>query len=868
MGDKGCLSCLVVIVGSLAILLIIPSLNTGVEVFCLLGVGTIMMGGFISEIYSEKKEIEEPEQPIELTPDTGADLGWWFRLQLGQPEKWDAQKAKVLMESLLSLAQNVNYVRFSIVAGSEGISFRVDYISPPLKDVGVSNEVFTSTLQSVYPDMEISDHSELGEVSYPHKTAYHIFESSKNHPFFETMTTTEFRHDPLVTLLLAMDQVQQLESLVFSMEITSKISFDESDRQDLLMMSRWDAGDRPKNYYKKDFVQSAIDGFYETTRLKNTPVSIYKAGDERRFEQKLSQPLFLTHMSLRMKTNNMARFAWFKTLSAQVKGLATSHTMIAEGIKGIVEVKNYDEWLEIHRPKIYKMGRDNKHTFALTVDELAGLWHVPHDAMTAKKLDWKVPAPLPDELKNIEGVIVGHSGHDEVRFPRSTTFKTEHIAIIGRTGMGKSSLMLTLIQDDIQQGKGVIVIDPKGDLVNDILKYSIPSERENDVVVLDIYEKLREDRYPPPLNPLASNPDDLSAILNSLYRSDWSNTRASDWLSLALKTLDFFEGATIRDIKRVIQDVPFREKLLHKGMVNNPDPEKRLALNGLREGWKSFDQTGEKQTSLDAMNRRLDTFTTDGQLLALTCNPHDLKLVDLVAQNKIILIALGRDFGKGKPYGKRLKDDELQILGTSLVSQIFGLTMAGRIPRKHRPYTFYVDEAHLFKTANFDEMLALVRSRGLGLVLSTQSLNQLSDRLEEAFEDNMGTLISFQVSAKNTKALSTYMSPPFGADDLSRLNRHQAAVYMKDEKGIQHPAFQMTTNPPPEHQVSDDYPADETEQRIRKKSVDNLGLKTYSEVADLIIGSNETDDLSRFNTKIYDADDEDEDYIYPDDEGE
>ena len=825
--------------------------------------------------------IATPTRTFELEPTDEHPSAKQFTLILGQPETWESNKARILVDGLLNLSRG-SAIDFRFLATEAELFIAIRYATgyPTL-------EAVHATVQSTYPDMEVRVGSIGLKPVCPVTFGCHVFSRNLEYPFFETSTHTNFSDDPLALLTLAMDRVQAGEVLCFGITVRDTITFTEEQRQDLLTISKWDMGERPRRTYRKSFVQQAVDTYYETTRLQHTQVSVYKAGDERRFEQKLSQPNYLVNIWLYIETPDPKRLQWFDTLVSQVKGLATSHPLIVEGTAEKQLVTTEEEWQQAYPPLLinqWETPQFNRHLFAVTLDELSALWHIPHDTFRAKNLQWKVNAPLPDELKGIEGVLVGHSGRDEVRLPTSLKFKTEHMAVIGRTGMGKSSLFHTQIHDDIEHSRGVIVIDPKGNLVRDILRYSVPPEREDDVIVLDIYQKIGDHRYPPPLNPLSGNPDDLTAILDQLFKKSWSDTRASDWVSLALHTLKFFDGATIRDITRVIKDKEFRDKLVRKGATST-NADVKLAIAGLRNAWQSYDDTVEKQSSIDAINRRLDTFTTDGQLLALTCNPQPLKLAEWLEDNKIILIALGHDFEGKKGYAKPLKKQELQILGTSLVSQIFHLAMAGRIPIQNRPYTLYIDEAHLFKTAPLDEMLALVRGRGLGMVLSTQSLNLLVEGMQDAFDDNVGTLVSFQVSSVNANQLTPYMSPPFAPEDLSKLNRYQCAVYLKDENGTQYPAFQLTTKPPPgfeqelvvgvdgdenavaklkNEQIQRQNHAIKTEFRIRQKSVDHMELKTYSEVADLIIGEYDEDDISEFTIKDYDEDDEV--FIFPDED--
>jgi hypothetical protein len=152
---------------------------------------------------------------------------------------------------------------------------------------------------------------------------------------------------------------------------------------------------------------------------------------------------------------------------------------------------------------IGKTGKNwQKATSVLSTEELAALWHLPHKDFTSPEIAWapiRRPAPL-ELINNKEGVLIGDNVSSSRRHPifLPEDSRETHLSIAGKTGVGKSTLMHNLVSQDIRDGKGVGVVDPHGKLVSDILRYSIPDERIDDVVVIDI----ANEEYPPPLNPL------------------------------------------------------------------------------------------------------------------------------------------------------------------------------------------------------------------------------------------------------------------------------------------------------------------------------------------------------------------------------
>jgi len=191
--------------------------------------------------------------------------------------------------------------------------------------------------------------------------------------------------------------------------------------------------------------------------------------------------------------------------------------------------------------------------------ELASLWHLPHEAFKAQTIQWAFPSVrAPQVLQDKrDGVCIGINEFAGKIEPIYIPDRSGHISITGKSGTGKSNLMHHLIHQDIASGKGVALIDPHGQLVADVLRYSIPPHRENDVVVID----LSDENYPLPLNMLAvpqgvdrSNAvGRLMSVLDRLYDLN-STPTVADGLFACLVTLSYDPHATIRDVGRLFRD--------------------------------------------------------------------------------------------------------------------------------------------------------------------------------------------------------------------------------------------------------------------------------------------------------------------------
>ncbi|MCC7452339.1 MAG: type IV secretion system DNA-binding domain-containing protein [Anaerolineae bacterium] len=471
------------------------------------------------------------------------------------------------------------------------------------------------------------------------------------------------------------------------------------------------------------------------------------------------------------------------------------------------------------------------HRFSvLTVSELAALWHLPHEDMDDSDFAWikgtQVVAPVEFRGKR-PGVLFGMnraSGREwEIYIPHEE--RTHHALLIGKTGMGKTSTIHALIEDDIAAGRGVAVVDPLGGLVRRVLQHSIPPERENDVVILDIDYEFDEEgkkvRYPPPMNLLAHPQkasdeefsDDVAAgqvmsVLTKIYGEGFETTEMAHSLTNALMTLMAENQPTLLDIERVFNDLQYREKLLE-----------RIENFVVARAWERFEsrrnQVGEKMYPI---LRRLDMFYINPILLTLTCHPDSLDIAQLMSGNKIILVSLHAD-------ERKIPELQRMVLGATIISQIQMAALAGGITQP--PYLLYVDEVHNFVTTSLDVIARQARQKGLGLCVATQYLKSLTNRTLDAFLGTIGTIGAFETDDADARLVSSYMKPGFDVSDLTNLGKHKMAISMRSAEGGR-AAFSLDPAFAP--------PADETpecierELYLRRKSVENYTPKTFGEV--------------------------------------
>jgi len=424
----------------------------------------------------------------------------------------------------------------------------------------------------------------------------------------------------------------------------------------------------------------------------------------------------------------------------------------------------------------------------LNTDELAGLatWPLGETSLPGLSLSTtRVLAPSSDIPGR--GRVLMHSTYPGMERPLALSLadSLQHLHVIGPTGVGKSTLMLALITQDMQAGRGVVVVDPKGDLVADVLD-RIPPERTGDVVVLDP----ADDERPVGLNLLArpgESPelvvDQVVSIFHDLYRESWG-PRTDDILRAALLTLVGVPGMTLAEVPLLLTDPAFRRPLV--GRLNDP-----VALQPFW-GWFEGLPERERTAAIGPIMNKLRAFLLRRRLrniLGQAAPAFDFD--EALAGRAIVLVPL--------PKGL-LGEEAAALLGSLVVTRLWQATEArAAIPASQRPVTFaYIDEFqdYLHLPIGVETMLAQARGLGLGLTLAHQHLGQLPSSVREAVLANARSRVIFQVPASDALALARELAPQVTAINLQGLGRFEVVARLT-ANGRAAPPVTGTTLPPP-----------------------------------------------------------------------
>lgn len=446
--------------------------------------------------------------------------------------------------------------------------------------------------------------------------------------------------------------------------------------------------------------------------------------------------------------------------------------------------------------------------------EIAALWHLPSASFSAPRVSWASGLNAVSEAvaRLDDGAVLGvgkYQGREvPIRIPLAD--RVTHSNIVGRTGTGKSTLLHTLIHQDIASGAGVAVIDPHGQLVRDVLRSSIPPSREADVVVLDLADL----EHPPPLNPLSSIQGYASTlkivgVIERLFAGTEGAARMASYLRAALIPLSDETQPTMRDVTRMFMDDVYREQRL--SMTDDPE-----TVDFWDYQYNSASPAMQRQIAEPIINR-IRPFYANPTLYPILCHPDLLDLRAMMQEKKILLISLALD-------EERVPEQERNLIGALLLSQ---LQMASMKAKLQEPFHLYVDEVQRFVTTSLSEMLSEARKYGLSLTIANQYLGQLTGKTLEAVMGNVGTNVIFRCSPDDARDLAAYTKPHFDAQALMDLDRFQAVVKLQVQ-GATQPAFNLLTLPPLEQRED----GEAREARIRQQSRTQYTPKTRAEVLD------------------------------------
>ncbi len=429
--------------------------------------------------------------------------------------------------------------------------------------------------------------------------------------------------------------------------------------------------------------------------------------------------------------------------------------------------------------------------------ELAGLFHFPDSRYNKipiiQWITYKVLPPPPNVPK--DGILIGVNRHraieNPIRFSRGD--RTRHQYIIGKSGCGKSSLLNWQIRQDVAAGEGLCVVDPHGDLVEDVLAH-VPKERAKDVILFDPADIER----PMGLNLLEAKTSeekdraslDAMEIFIKLFGNEIFGPRIQHYFRNGCLTLmdDEEEGATLIDVPRLYVDEDFQKYKVSKckNVVVRSFWEHEIAKTGARE----------KEEMIPYFSAKFGPFVTNATMRNIIGQPKSaFNIRQVMDEGKILLVNLS----KGK-----IGDVNAQLLGLIFVNKVnmAALSRADTPQKDRRRFYLYVDEFQNFVTDAFATILSEARKYELALIMAHQYIGQLvgktaaydqaSTKMRDAVFGNVGTIMSFKIGAEDAEYMAKEMAPVLSEQDVIGIPNFHAYVKLNINNTTSRP-FSMAT---------------------------------------------------------------------------
>ncbi len=420
---------------------------------------------------------------------------------------------------------------------------------------------------------------------------------------------------------------------------------------------------------------------------------------------------------------------------------------------------------------VYRFWPMRGQTSIMTSEELATIYHFPNKSITTPHIFWlnAKRAPAPTQIAT-SGLYLGKSTFrglsKEVYIDKDD--RRRHMYIIGKTGTGKSEFLKDMIIQDINNGEGLCVIDPHGDLVEGVLP-RIPASRAEDVIVFDPSDTSR----PMGLNIMEAYTEEqkhyvVSSIIGLFYKlydphqTGIVGPRLEHGIRNAMLTVMYEEGSTFIEVQRALTDSNFVQDILPK--ITDPI---------IKRYWTDqIAQTSDfhKSEVLDYIVSKFGRFTTNKlmrNIIGQSKSSFDFR--DIMDKKKILLINLAKG---------RVGEENSNFLGLILIPKILVAAMSRQDVEKEKRSDFflYVDEFQNFATPDFAVILSEARKYKLNLIVANQFTGQMEDEVKNAVFGNVGTIASFRVGVQDANYLQHEFQPIFNEADLINIDRYNAYV--------------------------------------------------------------------------------------------
>ena len=392
-----------------------------------------------------------------------------------------------------------------------------------------------------------------------------------------------------------------------------------------------------------------------------------------------------------------------------------------------------------------------------------------------------------DESQNITPLGFYNFRNQQKKFGVKLDDRRRHIYVIGKTGVGKTTLLENMAIADMRSGKGVAIVDPHGEFAEKMLDF-VPEDRLDDVIYFDPSDM----EFPVAFNPMEQVGTEyrhlvasgLMGVFKKIWADAWS-ARMQYILNNTLLALLENPGATLLGLLRMFSNQEYRKQIVD----NLKDPVIKAFW---QDEFSKYSQRFETE-ALAAIQNKVGQFVSNPLVRNILGQPHSsLNMREIMDSGKIFICNLSKG---------RIGEDNSALLGAMIITrlQLAAMSRVDTPERERRDFFLYVDEFQNFATESFANILSEARKYRLSLVLAHQYIGQLvtgeSTSVRDAVFGNVGTIITFRVGAADAEFLEKEFMPEFLQNDL--VNLAKANIYIKLMiDGVASRPFSAETLPP------------------------------------------------------------------------
>ncbi len=719
-----------------------------------------------------------------------------FTVRMPKYEKEEEQKKDLksqiasmeqFFSNFLSLKKNERAaLEIASEVGGEDINF---YVAVPKR----LENIFEKFIHSAYPLAHIERVPQDYTIFEPQGVTMGSFAKLKKPVYFPLQTYKNLETDPLEGILNSLAKIKKDEG--GAIQIVLKATTFPLKEKGAKVLKKIREGKPAKVAIAETQRNIVVEILLEIFELllghkkeKKPPETIQQRVDElslKAVETKIQKPALSANIRLISVAQTPER------AKEILNSLETAFLQFESVFNGFLFVRQKKGAL---RKLIFDFSFRNfqeKQKVLLNFEELSTIYHFPLPQIKAPSLKWVrvKEVPLPTNLPAEGLVLIGKASFRG--FQKDVWFATvddrrRHVYIVGQTGTGKTSLLREMIRQDIENGEGVGVIDPHGDLIEATLA-NIPKERVEDVVLFEPFDRER----PPGLNMLEwDTPEqrdfavsEMITIFSFLFPPEIIGPMFEHWMRNGFLALmaDREKPGTLVEIPKIFTDKEFAEKKLEK--VTDPL---------VRTFWeKEYPQlVGEARGEmLGYVISKVGRFVEDEMMRNIIGQRRTtFSISEIMDKGKIFLANLSKG---------QVGDLNSQLLGMILVSkfQLEAMKRA-KIPEEQRKdFYLYIDEFQNFTTPSVATILSEARKYRLNLTVAHQYIPQLKEEIKNAVLGNVGTMICFRVGPLDAEFLEKQFAPEFSKYDLMNLDNFNFVCRLMIENQISSPFRAKTTIP-------------------------------------------------------------------------